>query len=347
MLPVVPTLDPSLAPTLPASSEVGVHGLTHLPRFWARVLASNHPAVALPHEPDLDAALLHLLRLPLQPTLGHLLSVRPTLAEFERWVDRTSERMPEPDAIARFNDVVLGGDCPVPYVPSEEDVLTEDDWRTWHQQGYVVVPNALSQEACDQTVARMCAHLGVDEHDPATWYDAHPDKQGIMVQLFRGAQLEQNRLTPRVRRVFEQLWQRTDLLPSFDRVGMNPPVTDAYAFPGPELHWDASLATPIPFGTQGLIYLRDTDAEQGALTLVPGMHRTLDAWLASLPDPCVARTLDLHALGSRPVGAAAGSLVVWHQALAHGSRPNRASRPRFVQYVNYQPVRMTVHATWV
>lgn len=319
----------------------------HLPRFWARLLVPPGEAAALPLEPDLDAALLHLLRLPLQPTLRYLLSARPTLAEFERWIDRTSERLPSLEAVAHFNDAVLRGDRPVPCTAHEASVLTEEQWRTWREEGYVVVPNVLSREACERTVQLVCAHLGADEHDPATWYGAHPDKQGIMVQLFHGAQLEENRLAPAVRRVFEQLWQRTDLLPSFDRVGMNPPESKAYTFPGPHLHWDVSLKAPIPFGTQGLIYLRDTEAEQGALTVVPGMHRTLEAWLATLPDPSVARTADLHALGARPIAAAAGSLVVWHQALAHGSRPNRALRPRFVQYVNYQPVRMRVSPEWV
>jgi hypothetical protein len=320
----------------------------HLPRFWARLLVPPGEAAEVPLEPDLDAALLHLLRLPLQPTLRYLLSARPTLDRV-RALDRPHQR----EAALAWKPSrasttwCSAGDRPVPCVPSEEDVLTEEQWRTWREDGYVVVPNVLSHEACERTVQIVCAHLGVDERDPATWYHAHPDKQGIMVQLFSGAQLEENRLAPSVRGVFEQLWQRTDLLPSFDRVGMNPPESGAYTFPGPHLHWDVSLKTPIPFGTQGLIYLRDTEAEQGALTLVPGMHRTLEAWLATLPDPSVARSTDLHALGARPIAAGAGSLVVWHQALAHGSRPNRALRPRFVQYVNYQPVRMAVNPQWV
>lgn len=332
---------------LPASSDLSALGVMHLPRFWARVLAPLAQAAALPLEPDLDAALLHLLRLPLQPTLLHMLTTRPTLAEFEAWVERTSERLPSRESIERFNEVVVGGDRPVPLAPPDEDLLTPEQWRSWREHGYVVVPNVLSPEACERTVQLICEHLGVDEHDPASWYGDHGSKQGIMVQLFRHAQLEENRLAPRVRRVFEQLWARTDLLPSYDRVGFNPPETEAYSFPGPELHWDVSLVTPIPFGTQGLIYLRDTEAEQGALTVVPGMQRTLEAWLASLPDPSAARTQDLHALGSRPIPGSAGSLVVWHQALAHGSRPNRTRRPRFVQYVNYQPVRMLVHPEWV
>src|SRR5690606_27470487 len=121
---------------------------------------------------------------------------------------------------------------------------------------------ALSRDACDETVALMCAHLGVDVDDPSTWYDAHPDKQGIMVQLFHAPCIEANRRAPRVRRVFEQLWRRNTLLPSADRVGFNPPVTSRYAFPGPDLHWDVRLAPPVPFGTQGVLYLRDTPAER-------------------------------------------------------------------------------------
>lgn len=338
--------DPT-GPSIAASTEVGAHGVMHLRRYWSRTLASLRPSgTPLPHEPDLDAGVLNVLRLAIEPTTRFLLTTRPTFPEFERWVDETSGGLPPPDAIARFNDAVRDGDRPAAS-PEGPDVLTDEHWQTWREHGYVVVPNALSPEACERTVQLICEHLGVDEHHPASWYGDHGSKQGIMVQLFRHAQLEENRLAPRVRRVFEQLWARSDLLPSYDRVGFNPPETEAYSFPGPELHWDVSLVTPIPFGTQGLIYLRDTEAEQGALTVVPGMQRTLEAWLASLPDPSAARTQDLHALGSRPIPGSAGSLVVWHQALAHGSRPNRTRRPRFVQYVNYQPVRMLVHPEWV
>jgi hypothetical protein len=86
----------------------------HLPRFWARLLVPPGEAVVVPLEPDLDAALLHLLRLPLQPTLRYLLSTRPTLTEFEHWIDRTSERLPSFEAVTHFNEVVLRGDRPVP-----------------------------------------------------------------------------------------------------------------------------------------------------------------------------------------------------------------------------------------
>ena len=208
LAPVTPVHEP-LALSIVASTEVGAHGVMHLPRYWSRTLASVRGATALPHEPDLDAALLNLLRLGIEPTTRFLITTRPSLEEFERYVDGTSGGLPSADAIARFNDAVVHGDRPVAHVPSDADVLTDEHWHTWREHGYVVVDEALSCQACERSVQLVCEHLGVDEHDPSTWYERHPSKQGIMVQLFQHAQLEENRLAPRVRRVFEELWART------------------------------------------------------------------------------------------------------------------------------------------
>ena len=53
----------------------------------------------------------------------------------------------------------------------------------------------------------------------------------------------------------------------------------AWSDPGPVhkgLHWDvetAPRAWPVPFAVQGVVYLEETTAEQGALRVVPGFHR--------------------------------------------------------------------------
>ena len=56
---------------------------------------------------------------------------------------------------------------------------------------------------------------------------------------------------------------------------------------------------------------------------------------------------NLHALGSQPIAGRAGDLIIWHQALPHGSRPNRASRPRLVQYINMRPILIDVQDNWI
>ena len=168
-----------------------------------------------------------------------------------------------------------------------------------------------------------------------------------MIQLFQHSQLQQNRLSTKIRSAYQQLWGRTDLMVSMDRVSMNPPETNEYQFPGPNLHWDISIKQPIPLGLQGLLYLTDTAENQGAFTLVPGFHLRICDWLTELPKGANPREQDLLALGAKPIAANAGDFIIWHHALPHGSAPNTANYPRIVQYINYQPLILETQDEWI
>jgi hypothetical protein len=133
-----------------------------------------------------------------------------------------------------------------------------------------------------------------------------------MVQYFQHPAFEANRRSPRLHKAFAQLWGTADLWTTTHRVGFNVPEREAWKFPGPDLHWDVSVKTPIPFGTQGILYLTDTPPEQGALTVVPGFQRWGEDWLAKLPPGANPRDQDMHALGPRAIGGRAGDLVIWH-----------------------------------
>jgi len=141
------------------------------------------------------------------------------------------------------------------------------------------------------------------------------------------------------------LWGRTDLWVTTDQSGMNPPERDGWKFPGPNLHWDVSLALPIPFGTQGVLYLADTAANQGAFSCVPGFHRKIEGWLKSLPAGRDPRHEDLTQ-DVVPIAGKAGDMVIWHHALPHGSSTNRALLPRFVQYINMRPSYWERNPVW-
>jgi ectoine hydroxylase-related dioxygenase (phytanoyl-CoA dioxygenase family) len=106
-----------------------------------------------------------------------------------------------------------------------------------------------------------------------------------------------------------------------------------------------SLAQPIPFGLQGILYLADTAADQGAFTCVPGFHRRIEQWLNDLPPGHDPRRHDFTS-EAVPIAGRAGDLVIWHHALPHGSSPNRASLPRFVQYMMGRPSAWQYNAAW-
>jgi ectoine hydroxylase-related dioxygenase (phytanoyl-CoA dioxygenase family) len=168
-----------------------------------------------------------------------------------------------------------------------------------------------------------------------------------MVQLFQHPILEQNRQSFKIRKAYEELWNRTDLWVNTDRVGFNPPETELYKFRGPHLHWDVSLKLPVPFGTQGILYLADTAENQGAFTLVPGFQNKIEDWINNLPPGANPRSENLYALGAKPIAANAGDFIIWHQALPHGSSPNTSILPRFVQYINYAPADEKENRIWI
>ena len=141
------------------------------------------------------------------------------------------------------------------------------------------------------------------------------------------------------------MWNREDIWVNVDQAGFNPPERPGWTFPGPHLHWDVSLTQPIPFGVQGILYLDDVAADQGAFTCVPGFHRSIDAWLRSLPEGADPRAQDVsgHAI---PIAGRAGDLVIWHHALPHGSSSNRAQKPRIVQYMMGRPSWWDYNPVW-
>jgi ectoine hydroxylase-related dioxygenase (phytanoyl-CoA dioxygenase family) len=107
-----------------------------------------------------------------------------------------------------------------------------------------------------------------------------------------------------------------------------------------------TLAPPLRFGTQAILYLTDTAANQGAFSCVPGFHRQFEAWLNRIPagaDPRAIAATDLQAI---PIAGDEGDLIIWHQALPHQATPNLGALPRVVQYLNMFPSQHDVNATW-
>ncbi|MEO6939174.1 MAG: phytanoyl-CoA dioxygenase family protein [Candidatus Kapaibacterium sp.] len=325
--------------TLAGSEEVGTLGILHLKRYWSITKAKRDGrlrADAFVDEWSLDTTLLSALGLGLEPTLLFLYREAPTFEAFEEWIRATTNVDLRTREIAKFNDLIQHTPSSALVVHADE-ILTEADLQFWNENGYVVIHNAVTPEEALAAEQAVWDHLEMDKHDPQTWYKKHPSQQGIMVQLFRHQALEATRRSEKIRRAYEQIWNRTDLWVSTDRVSFNPPENEQWSFPGPRLHWDVRLELPIPFNTQGLLYLADTAPDQGAFTLVPGFQHRIESWMNSLPKGVTPQLQDLYALGHKPIGGKAGDFILWHQALPHASSPNTSTRPRIVQYINWKP----------
>jgi len=337
---------------LPPSDETGQLGVFHLKRLWARKMAARNGVRLRSNEREhhFDHLVLHASGVGLEQAIQHLMQSAPSFEEFERWIQETTGGI-APAQVARINAAISGAEIPeetqrwLASIDAAAPVLTAEDLAFWEENGYVIVRNAVSPESRAAAEKAVWNYVGADPEDAESWYRRRNNR--IMVQLFQHPAFEANRRSPRVHKAFAQLWGTSDLWVTTDRCGFNVPEREGWKFPGPDLHWDTSLQRPIPFGTQGILYLVDTPAEQGAFTLVPGLHNRIEDWLASLPEGADARTQDLHALGSTPIAAKAGDLIIWHHSLPHGSRPNRGTRPRIVQYIDMFPTEPGPEREWI
>ncbi len=334
---------------LPLSTETGKLQVMHLKRYWKKSILKREGKLQpgfFKEEWKIDTTLLTVLGLGLEQSMIYLYRDAPSFEEFENWIVAISG-VPDKEKVAQFNQLFTSKNNAKNGVAWHYELLTKDDIEFWDKNGYIIVREAVTKESCDQAIEAICNFIEIDRYDAGTWHKEHPARQGIMVQFFQHPVLEQNRRAFKIRKAFEDLWNRKDIWVNTDRVGFNPPETESHKFQGPRLHWDVSIKQPIPFGTQGILYLADTAENQGAFTLIPGFHNIIGEWMSNLPPGANPRNEDLYALGAKPIAANAGDLIIWHQALPHGSSPNASALPRFVQYLNYEPVDVKESDIWI
>ncbi|WGM39638.1 phytanoyl-CoA dioxygenase family protein [Caulobacter sp. NIBR1757] len=292
--------------------------------------------------------LLDTLGLGLEQTLTFIGRERPDYDRFVDWILSTAGP-PDPLRVMRFNAWTDRAPPPAPVrawldgIEAMDPVLDADDLDHWEAEGYVILPGAISRAEAAAVEALIWREAGADPDRPDSWYG--PRTNGIMIQRFQHPSMEAARRSPRVHKAFAQLWGTADLWMTTDRLSFNPPSTQRQSYREPGLHWDVSLARPIPFATQGILYLTDTAADQGAFRLVPGFHHRLDAWLDSL-EGASPRTVNLDDQ-ARPVAAKAGDLIIWRNDLPHGASRNTGHQPRMAQYVNMYSPDLVTNPVWL
>jgi hypothetical protein len=331
------------------SEETCSLGICHLKRYWQRcrlIKLGKLSGDEYLAEWTTDVNMLATLGLGIEQTLKHIYTIDESFETFENWVLEVNNQVLSKTKVEEFNQSVLLNELNVS-IEEIENVLTPSDINFWNENGYIIIPNAISQQDCIDTIDAICQCVDINKNDSSTWYKDHPLKQGIMVQLFQHATLEKNKKNKKIKSAYQQLWQRQDVYVNMDKVGFNPPENSDWKFPASSLHWDVSLKMPIPFGTQGILYLCDTLPNQGAFTVVPGFHNKIEEWLGSLPAGSNAREQNLNLLNPIPIAANAGDFIIWHHALPHSSSPNTSTLPRFVQYMNYAPLNVEVNNEWI
>jgi len=302
--------------------------LTILENLWKR---TTHTLAAseqnLTWHKEMEA--LFSLGISMEDTVRYLYFEKPDLETFMAWIDNRKR-------IATNVQEDL-----------TEDVLSKEDLDFWNDNGYVVVKNAIPEKDCEETQTAIWNFLGMNPDDKAGWYRSHEEKRGLMLNFSDHETLNKNRFSPRIKKAYEQLYQTTKIHKTIDKVSFNPPETDGFHFMGSPLHWDTSLKLPIPFSLQGLVYLTDCGATDGAFHCVPGFHNKIEDWLRNLDPSEKPRYHALMTLEPVPVTGNAGDLIIWQNTLPHCATPNHGATPRMVQYITYLPDDLQNSSEWI
>jgi len=309
-----------------------------LEEFWA-----SHSGKGPPLDEMVGKLLLDTLGLGNQQVFEQLYQVKPDYAGFQAWILETAG-LPDPRLVDRYHawlyEMPPGGDAQAQLdaIAAMPDVLDAAALAHWDAHGYVILSDAIGADEIAAVKALLWGVIDASPDDVESWFTAKTN--GIMVPHFQHPALEAARRSPRVHKAFAQLWGSENLWVTIDRMGFNPPERADRPFAGSDVHWDASLVQPIPFGTQAVLYLSDTAEDQGAFRCVPGFHKRIDGWLAGLGG-ANPREADLSA-DVKHIAGKAGDLIIWRQDLPHAASPNRSDKPRLAQYLTYYSPNMTI-----
>lgn len=215
-------------------------------------------------------------------------------------------------------------------------LISARDRERFLDRGYLVVPGVVDAGLCRDVTGAICEFIGVDLDEPDTWYRRPTHGHGI-VPLHHDPRLWRVRILPSVYAVFRALYEREDLWVTMDRVSFKPRAREPEAYRLSPVHWDCDPRSFHDLGVQGLVYLTDTDPDQGAFACVPELYRELPAWVAEHGDDANLRHPDIGGRALEHVGGPAGSLVLWHRLMPHTSGRNDSPLPRFTQYVAMAP----------
>ncbi|WP_149546880.1 phytanoyl-CoA dioxygenase family protein [Streptomyces marokkonensis] len=237
-------------------------------------------------------------------------------------------------------------------------VLSEEQFASWQNHGYVVVPEAISPDAAKLLLEFAWEFQGLDPRRPDTWYRERTFRSDLdrdlfvygFVEAYHHQLIWDSRQTRRVHDAFVDVWDCEELWVTLDRLNLNPPnvrnrsrslIDPADEGFDIELHWDVDTTASVPpQRVQGIIALTGTEPGHGGFQCSPELFRRFDEWKAGQPpgrDPIRPGADRTEFPVVRP-RLEAGDLLIFNGMLAHGVAPNTsADGVRAVQYLSMMP----------
>jgi hypothetical protein len=223
-------------------------------------------------------------------------------------------------------------------------VLSEEDWKFWIDNGYIVIKKAVPKEQVLATADFLWEFEEKDPNNPDTWYTAPRAEMKMkeltntgMVEVYNHQHLWNNRQMQKVYEAFTDIWGTDKLWVTIDRANLNFPIRPGFEYKG-FIHWDYDPGTK-PQNVQGVLALADQDDENmGGFQCVPELYRSYDTWKLTQPEDRDHFKPDITGFEIVKVKMNAGDLLIFNSLEPHGIRPNMSDdKVRIAQYISMMP----------
>lgn len=237
-------------------------------------------------------------------------------------------------------------------------LVSATDRRSLERNGYLTLDGLVPEAICESAVESIDDFLENDRDEPATWYRAPDgvDQRSLRyggVSCYHTKPLWRTRANEAVYQAFAELLDRAQLWVSIDGADFKPPRDDEH--PGFDdtipFHWQMEptvLAareqqregTPaFPYGLNGILVLREATFDHGLVQVAPGVFRNLYDEVLDDPETVDRIDVDVADYETTELAAPQGSLILWDRRVPYGNGPNRATDPRYAQFVRMVPER--------
>lgn len=211
------------------------------------------------------------------------------------------------------------------------------DVKRLREEGYLLVEDLVSAHQLQAVVDLICEYMQVpaDRTDPDFKRQRGEVFNGI-VPLHQHQALWDARQSPKVHEAFSQIYDTPKLWVTIDRVSYKPKLsTRSTAKKGDanSIHVDRPVLDTSDSSVQGILYLSDTEEDQGAFECIPEIYRDIVAGRRTGVER--GETFEKHDIHRVP--GPAGSMVIWDGNMPHSSGHNWTDTPRFVQYITMHP----------
>ncbi len=223
-------------------------------------------------------------------------------------------------------------------------VLSEEDWKFWIENGYVIIKNAVPIEQAKKMADLLWEFEEKSPTDKDSWYTAPRAEMQMkeligsgMVELYNHQYEWDNRQSQRIYDAFVDIWGTEKLWVTIDRANLNFPMRPGFEFKG-FIHWDYDPETK-PVQVQGVLALADQmDENMGGFQCVPELYRNYDTWKLTQPEDRDRFKPDTTGFNMVKVKMEAGDMLIFNSLLAHGIRPNLSGdKVRIAQYISMMP----------